>query len=338
MLLIRYVDEPVNENNGSLTACGDGRWCCQPEVADGLCDCDSGRGTFSIKNGRAQTIIGVEGLSFTSTGSLVTHAAPPSTSSSSPSSAVHSSQPAPATVTKTPSPMVSSVTITKSGSVYTLQSTIVQTASPPTSFVASIPIIPSPMPPATPSPMPPATPSESFAHKHRVVISVGTVCGALGLALGIIGILWCLGYRRKRREKQVFQSQHSPDPTMLFPAQSNRSNGGIPLTPIPHPYHVSDHGDLSTSSPNLARYNSVTDPDPDPHPYHPPPPPLGSTDALRDGPYQSAPTPPPSYRSNLDGRPRPINAAGQWRQNARSEVVPNARARIQRRPIPGSDY
>ena len=330
MLLTHGIYEPVKANNGSLTACGDERWCCQPDAADGSCDCNSGRGTFFIRNGKAQTIIGVEGLSFTSTGNLITHAAPSSTSPSSQSFAVHSSKSAPATVTKTPSPMVSSVTTTKSGSIYTLQTTIVQTASPTTSFEASLPM--------TPSATPLATPSESFAHKHRVSISVGTICGVLGLALGIIGILWCLRYRRRRANEQMSLPRQSQDPGTIFPAQPNRSNGGILLTPVPHPYHSTDHSDLDTNSPNPARYNPVTDPDPDPHPYSPPPPPLGSTDALRDSLYQSAPTPPPSYGSNPDGRPRPMNAAGQWQPNARNDGRPNAWARIQRRPVPGSDY
>ncbi|CZR53886.1 uncharacterized protein PAC_03768 [Phialocephala subalpina] len=65
------LDDPVSPpsaNNGSLEDCGNGNWCCAPAVADGSCNCSSGKGTFSIPQGKAQTIIGVSGLQSTSTG------------------------------------------------------------------------------------------------------------------------------------------------------------------------------------------------------------------------------------------------------------------------------
>lgn len=62
-----WLDDPVSQNNGSLVYCGGNSWCCGPAAADGTCDCQSGKGTFTVPDGQAQTIISYSGLESTST-------------------------------------------------------------------------------------------------------------------------------------------------------------------------------------------------------------------------------------------------------------------------------
>ena len=58
--LRRKQDNPVNDNDGSLIACGNQRWCCKPDADVGDCDCESGDGTFLVDEGLAQKTIGVD--------------------------------------------------------------------------------------------------------------------------------------------------------------------------------------------------------------------------------------------------------------------------------------
>ena len=50
-----------------MISCGNQNWCCQPGAAAGTCNCASGDGTFSLQDGLAQTIIGIQGLVNTNT-------------------------------------------------------------------------------------------------------------------------------------------------------------------------------------------------------------------------------------------------------------------------------
>ncbi|KAF8864376.1 hypothetical protein BDZ45DRAFT_737382 [Acephala macrosclerotiorum] len=80
------LDDPISPpsaNNGSLEDCGNGNWCCAPAAADGSCNCSSGNGTFSIPQGKAQTIIGVSGLQSTSTGFVTSTSASGTTKTTS---------------------------------------------------------------------------------------------------------------------------------------------------------------------------------------------------------------------------------------------------------------
>jgi len=56
------TNDPVNNNDGLLIACGNNKFCCAPDFNQGLCNCNSDKGTFSVSSGVAQTIIGVAGL------------------------------------------------------------------------------------------------------------------------------------------------------------------------------------------------------------------------------------------------------------------------------------
>ncbi len=62
------IDNPVNANEGSLSPCGSGRWCCQPRIVDGTCSCATGKGSFQLEDAFVQTIIGVGGVKFETTG------------------------------------------------------------------------------------------------------------------------------------------------------------------------------------------------------------------------------------------------------------------------------
>ncbi|OIW25214.1 hypothetical protein CONLIGDRAFT_691002 [Coniochaeta ligniaria NRRL 30616] len=50
---------------GDIAACGGNRFCCGHDFDDGTCDCSSDGGAFTVKPGRAQTILGVSDTSFT---------------------------------------------------------------------------------------------------------------------------------------------------------------------------------------------------------------------------------------------------------------------------------
>jgi len=95
--LVRYCD-PVNDNSGALVSCGQNKWCCEPDYSNGHCNCQNGDGTFSVSNGHALTIIGVNNLIHTATAASATL---PSTStattnsSSSTTSGTHTSPPSP---------------------------------------------------------------------------------------------------------------------------------------------------------------------------------------------------------------------------------------------------
>jgi hypothetical protein len=52
-------------DDGSITACGNKEYCCNSGIKDRSCDCDSGKGVFSLADGIAQTIIGVSNLEAT---------------------------------------------------------------------------------------------------------------------------------------------------------------------------------------------------------------------------------------------------------------------------------
>ena len=63
-----YVDLPVNDTTGRIRSCGDGTWCCEPELEVGTCDCGpAADGTFSLPDGTAQTVIGIDGPARTNT-------------------------------------------------------------------------------------------------------------------------------------------------------------------------------------------------------------------------------------------------------------------------------
>jgi len=74
-------------DRGQLTSCGNNRWCCAPDVANGSCDCKTGDGAFSFDGGTAQTIIGVTGSALTHTATV----APSSTQDASSTSATSKS-------------------------------------------------------------------------------------------------------------------------------------------------------------------------------------------------------------------------------------------------------
>ena len=67
MRLTSVAGDGYNDNLGSLEACGNDEWCCQVDVEEGNCNCYEGVGVFSLSPGKAQTIIGIDGLSLTST-------------------------------------------------------------------------------------------------------------------------------------------------------------------------------------------------------------------------------------------------------------------------------
>ncbi|KAG8527774.1 uncharacterized protein KY384_007928 [Bacidia gigantensis] len=61
MVLNLSTDNPVSDNDGTLSSCGNNQWCCGPDVTSGNCSCQSGEGTFKVSDGHAFAIIGEDG-------------------------------------------------------------------------------------------------------------------------------------------------------------------------------------------------------------------------------------------------------------------------------------
>ena len=48
----------LEDEDGSMTPCGNDKWCCNSDVKAKNCDCVSGKGTFTIKGGKAVALLG----------------------------------------------------------------------------------------------------------------------------------------------------------------------------------------------------------------------------------------------------------------------------------------
>ena len=79
------LNEPVNDNDGTLDACGDNVFACASDANMGMADCAENQGVFTIPAGTAYTIIGQ------ATGNLTTSVVPVSSSTLTTLSSVKSS-------------------------------------------------------------------------------------------------------------------------------------------------------------------------------------------------------------------------------------------------------
>ncbi|KAF2805881.1 uncharacterized protein BDZ99DRAFT_539136 [Mytilinidion resinicola] len=199
-----------NGDNGSITSCGNQQYCCQSGISDGSCDCDTGKGIFSLADGVAQTIIGVSGLEATTI--------PPVSRASSKAIA---------------STTASSVTATSSSKSPTTLASSTQRSSSHASPTATATATES-----SPSQTSPAA-APSLVHTTRFKIGLG-----VGLGVGIpilisIGILiwWWLSHHNKRNPPpnrspyDTNSDTHPDDPRLPNVSQPDTA-------PNPNPYDL----------------------------------------------------------------------------------------------------
>jgi hypothetical protein len=196
------IDKPRSYDRGQLTSCGNSKWCCSLDVANGSCDCESGLGVFSIDTGTAQTIIGVTGTALAHTSTVV-----PSPTSRYTSTSASRALPSDTTVTS------SIMTLTSS----TSSSSLVGSHSTATSGASATST-------ATPK-------KEPITDTVAFKAGMGAAGSVVGL-LVIFSLAWCLciGPRRAARRRLVQPTE--PDPGTV---------GGLdpswtPIMPVPHPY------------------------------------------------------------------------------------------------------
>ncbi|KAF2489175.1 hypothetical protein BU16DRAFT_586311 [Lophium mytilinum] len=195
-----------NGDDGSITSCGNQQYCCQSDVNDGSCDCDTGKGIFSLADGVAQTIIGVSGLEATTV-------PPVSRASSRP----------------TASTTATSVTATSSAkSATTLASSTQRSSSRASSTATATESSPSQTSSA-------ATPS--LVHTTRFKVGLGVGLGVGIFALILLGIfIWWWFTRRGNRSPHPNPSPYDTN-SDTHPDDIRLPNISHPATaPNPNPY------------------------------------------------------------------------------------------------------
>lgn len=221
-LLICETDNPVTENDGDLRSCGNMRWCCEPDVTRGTCDCETGKGTFEVRDGKAQSIVGMTGLQRTATDAVL-----------KPTAAVESSTLDSKPGTRTQASRMTSIT---------LESPARTSFSGPPGASTSMSIEEAPSPTSLNS-LPSSTGSTTAAPRpdnHITIIAavVTTVGVAVFLTLGLIA---CFRWYKRRRS--------SPGPGHPYHGQTHHTEADEPtnspntanvvqsaVAPSPHPY------------------------------------------------------------------------------------------------------
>ena len=222
-------DDPVGDDGGSLTACGDERWCCTPKIAQGTCNCDTKEGTFSLASGKAHTIVSVAGLSFTTTpsvsGSTPTASQTPSTASQTPSTAPQTLS----TATALSSKDASSAALNSQSQTSSGQSSTTQPAATRT----------------------PSSAPQSLTHTIVFKACVGAGAGVFGFLLVLLGVWASYKWKQYRDQRGWTRGnlQRSTDlVTLGGPPSINE-----PVPPLPHPHHPYDTPPTSyVSSDNIS--------------------------------------------------------------------------------------
>ena len=192
-----------------MISCGNQNWCCQPGAAAGTCNCASGDGTFSLQEGSAQTIIGIEGLESTSTDAIpISSAALPSTTASYPAmttsftpSKTDVTQDEPTTSispghTTSSSASVASPTTSSFSASHSSQSILTMTLQP--TIITMLP--PSGVPTTSGSSSPTVSAVSSGGKTHSTAFIAGIAAGsAIAGAAVMVGLAW-LYFRRRRRQ------------------------------------------------------------------------------------------------------------------------------------------
>ena len=189
-----------------MISCGNQNWCCQPRVVAGTCNCASGDGTFTLQDGSAQTIIGIEGLENTSTDVIPISSAllPPTTASypamttSSTPSQTDITQDKPTTsispgyITSS-SPSAASPTTSASSPSHSSQSILTMTVQP--TIITTLP--PSGV---STSSSPTVSAISSGGKTHSTPFIAGVAAGSAIAGAAVTGGLYWLYLRRRRRQ------------------------------------------------------------------------------------------------------------------------------------------
>lgn len=294
-----------NDNLGSLAACGNDEWCCQVDVEDGKCNCYEGVGVFSLAPGQAQTIIGIQDLSLTSTNFLPS-SSPPLISSSAAAtlplqqthttslatkSSRRSSTRATDASASSSDPLTSaprSTTTQRSTSseqhASTLHTTLEQSKSSRSGSASTRTAQATPALTSTDTPTDTSAPSSSptnsnvttaaspsYLSTHKTGVGVGTTFGAIAAVALILGIFCCR--RRKNQEKnppikaRVYRRSVSPS-QILGPPNPDYST----VPPLTTPYTRQSNADINNavqpvSTTARASRSGHLDLPPTPHPY-----------------------------------------------------------------------
>ena len=294
-----------NDNLGSLAACGNDEWCCQVDVEDGKCNCYEGVGVFSLAPGQARTIIGVEGLSFTSTNFLPSSSPPSSSPSTLSSQQTHTTSQATRSSTlssarandvsassshtvliSTPLSTTSPRSTSSERHASTLHTTLEQSKSSGVGSASTSTAQVTPALTSTDAPtdtLPPSSSSTansnvttaaspSYLSTHKTGVGVGTTFGAIAALALIFGVFYCRN-RRKKSDKgppiktRVYRRTVSPS-QILGPPNPDYSD----VPPLMTPYTRQSNAHVNNavhpvSTTARASGSGQLDPLPVPHPY-----------------------------------------------------------------------
>ena len=212
-----------------MISCGSQNWCCQPGAAAGTCNCASGDGTFSLQDGLAQTIIGIQGLENTDTNVIpISSASTPSTTASSPAITTSSTPSqtgatqAEPTTSSSPgyrtslSASMASRTTSSSSSSFSPSSQSIFTVTLQPTIITMMP--PSGISTASGSSLPTASAVSSIgvphSKTHSTAFIAGVSAGSAIFAAAVAVILFCLFLHKRRRQarREDFIHHNPPSP------------------------------------------------------------------------------------------------------------------------------
>lgn len=256
-----------------MISCGNQNWCCQPGVAAGTCNCASGDGTFSLQEGSAQTIIGIEGLESTSTDAIpISSASLPSTTASNPAITASSISSKTDVTQDEPTPSSASVaspTTSSSSASHSSQSILTMTLQP--TIITMLP--PSGVSTTSSSSSPTVSAVSSSGITHSTAFIAGVAAGSAIVGAAVMGGFYWLYLRRRRRQARRGDFiRHNPSssagagqsdplvteitdqdidyrtrwPLQRSPPESNANRSGHELHPL-----VPDHDTDRPAQPNL---------------------------------------------------------------------------------------
>ncbi|KAL9031604.1 MAG: hypothetical protein Q9196_000361 [Gyalolechia fulgens] len=214
-----------------MRSCGNGLWCCGPDVARGTCNCEENKGTFKIRDGKAQTIIGVQAFQRTATDAIAR-----------PSAAALSSSPA-----SKPEPTPSEAQATSSAAG--LSSTATSTINGPYSRASST------GPPLTA--ISTSTPARRSDNHVTVIAPVVSIVGFVVVSIGGLLVYFCCFKRRTR----AHSSQADDTATSPMIGSPDLANVAQPTeAPQPDPYHgrFPSQQELNSGSDVPARRSRMT--------------------------------------------------------------------------------
>jgi hypothetical protein len=210
----------VNDNSGALVSCGNEAWCCQPDYQKGICDCHGGHGTFSLSEGHAVTIVGVNNLVHTATVASEPAGSTPAATTSSSTTSIGSTSGASS----------SDISTASSTTHISASSTKPTSASATTGLGASV--------------------SATSQPSHTGVTDTVGFRAGLGVGLGVLAIILIMlgvAYYNRSKDKGTLKFWKWRNPRF--------ANAHSEMTPSPIPQY---NPPIDPANPYLARYDGST--------------------------------------------------------------------------------